>query len=538
MSTDSYFFCTFAADMKKGILKNQKKGLSKSAPKSVTTAKSIVTDTEFVQQAILSRLSTLETKVKDLSSDNSRKERHIQSLQKQLHDVKQENKKLKNENKRLRSQVEKLSGGSTPTLNSQNSSTPPSKDTITNSQARARRTSSLREKSDRHIGGQPGHKGATLHQSEHVDKVEVANLATCPDCGANISKVEGKVAERRQVIDITLSRKWITEYISFEKECPVCGKKVRAPFPEGVNAPVCYGANLKAMVVYLVEEMNASTNKVKSFLSEVFSIDLCEATICNMVQDVKRRGLPAYKKIHDMMLDEEVVGGDETTENINGVLKWLWTWRSERLTYLAGGKGRGPKDFDSEYSDGFPKSTFVSDRLPLYYNVVAEGHQICIAHLLRNLLYLDQLAPMQDWSKRMQELLRDAIRQRKHIDWVDIDREDIVKRFEKLLDEPLDKLNIEFRRLQNSLRKWKDAVFTFLYNKKVPSDNNGSEREIRKAKIKMKVSQCFRSFKGAEAFDVLHSLMDTAKKNGQSPFNVIRTIAYPKAMVDDAFLTL
>ena len=41
---------------------------------------------------------------------------------------------------------------------------------------------------------------------------------------------------------------------------------------------------------------------------------------------------PAYKKIHDMMLDEEVVGGDETTENINGVLKWLWTWRSERLT--------------------------------------------------------------------------------------------------------------------------------------------------------------------------------------------------------------
>ena len=42
---------------------------------------------------------------------------------------------------------------------------------------------------------------------------------------------------------------------------------------------------------------------------------------------------PAYKKIHDMMLDEEVVGGDETTENINGVLKWLRTWRSERLNY-------------------------------------------------------------------------------------------------------------------------------------------------------------------------------------------------------------
>lgn len=132
----------------------------------------------------------------------------------------------------------------------------------------------------------------------------------------------------------------------------------------------------------------------------------------------------------------------------------------------------------------------------------------------------------------MQELLRDAIRQRKHIDWEHIDREGIVKRFEALLDEPLEKLNIEFKRLQNSLRKWKDAVFTFLYKENVPFDNNGSEREIRKAKVKMKVSQCFRSLKGAEAFDVLHSLMDTAKKNGQSAFNVIKAIAYPKAIAD------
>jgi transposase len=90
---------------------------------------------------------------------------------------------------------------------------------------------------------------------------------------------------------------------------------------------------------------------------------------------------------------------------------------------------------------------------------------------------------------------------------------------------PLNKLDDLFGRLQRSLRKWKDAVFAFLYNPDLPSDNNGSERAIRKTKIKMKVSQCFRSEKGAEAFAVLHSLMETAKKNGQSAFNVLRTIA-------------
>ena len=61
--------------------------------------------------------------------------------------------------------------------------------------------------------------------------------------------------------------------------------------------------------------------------------------------------------------------------------------------------------------------------------------------------------------------------------------------------------------------------------------NRNSER-----KKKMKVSQCFRSFKGTEAFDVLHSLMDTAKKNGQSAFNVIKIIAYPKVIADDSCL--
>ncbi len=264
----------------------------------------------------------------------------------------------------------------------------------------------------------------------------------------------------------------------------------------------------------------------------MFDIGLSEGTICNMVQDVKEKSIPAYTKIHDMMQNESVVGGDETTENINGTLKWLWAWQSPRLTYLSGGKGRGPKDFDSEYPNGFPNSVFVSDRLPLYYNVIAKGHQICLAHLLRNLQYIDQLETKQTWSERMQDLFRDAIRQRKHIDWTDIDWTDIVKRFEELLEEPLDKLHIEFCRLQNSLRKWKDAVFAFLHDERVPSDNNASEGATRKAKSKMKISQCLRSFKGEEAFAVLHSLMDTAKKNGQSTFNVIRTISNPKVMAD------
>ena len=79
--------------------------------------------------------------------------------------------------------------------------------------------------------------------------------------------------------------------------------------------------------------------------------------------------------------------------------------------------------------------------------------------------------------------------------------------------------------MQRSLRKLKDAVFTFLHNQNVHYENNASELAIRKTKIKMKVSQFFKSENGADAFAVLHSIMDTAKKNNQSPFLALKTIA-------------
>jgi len=125
----------------------------------------------------------------------------------------------------------------------------------------------------------------------------------------------------------------------------------------------------------------------------------------------------------------------------------------------------------------------------------------------------------------MQRLLRDAIYQRKLLNWVDIKRNNFFERLEDLLAEPLESLDKEFGRIQRSLRKLKDTIFAFLYDENLPYDNNGAERAMRKTKIKMKVSQGFRFDNGAKAFSILHSVMDTARKNGQSQFNAHRTIA-------------
>jgi hypothetical protein len=73
--------------------------------------------------------------------------------------------------------------------------------------------------------------------------------------------------------------------------------------------------------------------------------------------------------------------------------------------------------------------------------------------------------------------------------------------------------------------KCRNFIFTFLTDKNVPYENNGSERGVRNIKVKQKVSGCFRTDDGADIYMKLHSLTDTAKKNGSSRFNVLLTLA-------------
>ena len=82
--------------------------------------------------------------------------------------------------------------------------------------------------------------------------------------------------------------------------------------------------------------------------------------------------------------------------------------------------------------------------------------------------------------------------------------------------------------MRNGLANKKDSIFTFLDNPDVPYDNNASERAVRPAKTKQKVAELFRTFLGAEAYAVMYSIIDTAKKQAVSPFNELQLIAQLK----------
>jgi transposase len=488
-----------------------------------------ITDHAVVTDELLARLKKMEDTVSGLSSDNSRIKRTLQSVKHENRKLKKENAKLKKENVLLKKENAELKKRLNippeppcPLKNSTNSSIPPSKEDIRSSQLRM--TKSLRVKSGKPVGDQSGHKGYTLSREEQADHEVMLEANYCTHCGESVGGVKGIVAETRQMIDISLPIAESTAYNVIEKSCSCCGMKLRGTFPKGVNAPVFYGPNIQAMVAYLSEAQHIPVKRLTELMKDFFGICMSTGTVCNIIEKIKAGAKPVYDNIRERVWQAPVVGADETGENVNGELFWLWVWQTEKLTCLASHKNRGQDAIEAQYPDGLKHSILVTDRLSSYFNMDVKGHQLCLAHLIRNFNYLSELDTDQTWSDQMLELLRDAIHQRKTWEWIDIDRQDIMSRLDKLPAEPLGHLDKLFGRMQRSLRKLKDAVFTFLYNPNVPYENNASERAIRKTKIKMKVSQSFRSGKGADAFAILHSIMDTARKKHQSPFLALKII--------------
>lgn len=448
----------------------------------------------------------------------------IDGLTKQLDCAREEIIVLKKENTVLK---ERLSVYETP-KDSRNSSIPPSKDTLAVQAEKSKKllaTRSLREKSGKFNGGQSGHKGITLKMVSEPDTVVEHQPYYCTRCGNDLSGIEGTVVEIRQVFDIPMPvRPNVTEHQMIGKQCS-CGHCCQMEFPKEVRARVSYGANIRALVVYLSCIQYIPYKRLTEVLHDCFGVNLSQGTIDNILKDASDKSLEAYNEIRNRIEQSSVVGADETGENINGELHWMWAWQTSKLTYIHSDKSRGKLAIDRQFENGLPKSILVTDRHSSYFNMNVADHQICLAHILRELTFLTELDTTQTCSSQLAELIREAIHKRKTELWEKIDRKSILDRFENLLKTCTDNLHQKIIAIIKSLTKYKEYVFKFLFDPDVPYENNASERAVRNLKVKQKVSGMFKSQTGADTYCQIHSITQTAKKNNQNPFSAILALA-------------
>jgi transposase len=407
--------------------------------------------------------------------------------------------------------------------NSRNGSVSPSKD-----ENRPLITKSLRANQGKKVGGQPGHDGNTLEMIANPDVIIEHKPEFCNHCGDDLSDEPATFMLRRQVVDIPPITAEFTEHRVFQKSC-ACGHHTKALFPSGINSPISYGSNIQATIAYMHTRQYLPFERMSEFFSDVCNLKISQGTLCTLLKGFAQKAQPAYELIAQKVENEKVVGGDETGAKVNGKKGWFWTFQSQVATYITFSNNRGTATIDKNFPNGFTNSILVHDCWRSYFQIKCKTHQICIPHLLRELVFFEERYESQ-WAINFKELLYEAIELKRNLTPIQylnpiLQRDRIMERLSILLLTPVSKNRKDLCAFHKRIHKYKQYVFTFLFHNQVPPDNNASERAIRNVKVKQKVSGQFKTENGAQYYAVIRSVTDTCIKNGQNVLAAFKTIA-------------
>jgi transposase len=407
------------------------------------------------------------------------------------------------------------------TLNSKNSSKPPSTDSN-------RKKSSKKGRSNRKPGGQKGRNGTTLEQVDDPDEVTELKIdhRTLPK-GSQYQEVGEEI---RQVIDIDISR-FVTEYRAQVLEDNQ-GNQFVASFPEGVNRPVQYGLNLKANAVYMSQYQLIPYDRIRDHFHDQIHIPVSAGSIFNFNREAYDRLEPFEQWAKDKLAKSDLMHADETGINIGGKRHWLHCASNASLTWLYPHANRGTDAMDEIGILPFFKGVLCHDHWKPYYHYKCV-HALCNAHHLRELERAWE-QDHQQWAKEMQALLLDI---RKTVEEAGgslqpDEAERWRQRYRKLLEKaetecpPPDESQRKGKRgrikrskarnLLERLRDFEQDVLRFIDMENIPFTNNQGENDLRMTKVQQKISGCFRSMDGANIFCRVRSYLSTCRKQGMT----------------------
>jgi transposase len=436
---------------------------------------------------------------------------------------------LKNENETFRIKIQELEQelallkGS---RDSRTSSTSPSQD-LGRSNSHSLRTPGCRKS-----GGQPGHPGHCLQLTDSPDEIIDHIPAVCTCCGQNLEGTPIESHIRRQTVDIPPVRPVCTEHRSHLKTCPSCGTKNKGVFPGGVTAPVQYGPAVKAVTAYMSVYQYIPYNRIVILFRDCFGLHLSEGCVDNFLQDMSDRALPAYEGIRERIHSAPVVGADETGCRVNGRKHWFHVWQTCLFTFIVAFARRSHEVVETYFPGGFIHSFQVSDCNASQLKTPARAHQLCIVHLLRELLNFEKSLGCK-WSILMKEFFHAALELKKGMtpdDYLNPPKQvaGINEQLDELLKVDCSGFHKKEQAFIKRLVKHRESILVFLAHEKVPPTNNATESAIRNVKVKTKVSGQFRNSKGkgADRYARLRSVIDTTIKHGQDVYAALINLAY------------
>ena len=319
--------------------------------------------------------------------------------------------------------------------------------------------------------------------------------------------------------------------------------------PPELRSSVTYGPGIKGLSVLLFGQHVVAIDRIGELISALTGGQLhpSPGTIYKFCQEFSAACELEIAFIMQSLLLAAIIYTDATCVSKNGYRSYIRNFSTaQEVLYVP-----------------MPRKTLAElqkiELLRLYMGVLVHDHETvlyrfgklhaeCLAHLLRYLIK-NKEETGNDWSREMIFFLLCVLRwkrmrQRKKL--TGFSTEDLLlisQRYDRIIAKGRsqnlttegEKARKEEKALLNRLEKYKENHLMFAWNFEVEFTNNMSERDLRKCKLRQKMSGGFRTDAGKMIYCRIMSVIETAKRKGVDLLEHIKAI-FQRGKIDLALI--
>lgn len=403
--------------------------------------------------------------------------------------------------------------------NSQNSSKPPSSDPPS-APPRPPKTKTGRPK-----GAQKGHK---RHQREFValdavDEVKEWRPNLCEKCALPLRPQDQSLQPRRhQIWEVPAVKAVVTEHQFYQGECPSCAHITCAtaepPLPKGA-----FGPHLSSLVATLHGRYRLSMREIVKLAQVLWQLPLSLGSVAAICGEASSALAGGYGEAQAKITESENCHIDETGWKTQGKRRWLWVAFSTSVVVFHLSLSRGSAVLQKLVGSAYG-GIIHSDRLRSYRGLQPQRHQLCWAHLLRNLKGLRQRAgPAEGWASATLEWVKLLFKvwqryRQGALSWEELGRQmgPIRAGFKSQLKAGCEVADPKVQSFSVNLLEVESCLWLFVEHVGLEPTNNNAERALRGAVIWRKTCFGTQSEAGERFVERVLTVEATCRKQGRS----------------------
>ena len=347
--------------------------------------------------------------------------------------------------------------------------------------------------------------------------------ATCPHCFGDVVHTHTDTQYQVDLPRVPLRRR-IDIHCG---HCQRCGRPLRGRHPcqtsEATGAAASQvGPDAQAAVVVLNKQLGLSHAKVAWLLTEVLGIPLTRGASAQIVLRAAERLRPAYDHILSQLPQQDWLSVDETGWRIGGQPAWLHVWVGAAATAYAIDPQRSADRLEAVVGREW-SGTLVHDGWASYDRFEEAVHQQCVAHVIVRARELEAQASgrAKCFPRQVMALFQGALAVRDAAVAGQVSAAALAVAHEQYVNALLDltarpRANAANATLARHLYGHGEQWLMFLIEPSVPATNWPAEQATRPAVVNRKVWGGNRTAAGAEAQEVLMSVLATCRQQACS----------------------